>query len=102
MAFKGKNPVRSKILVNGNILEQVSHFNYLGCDISFKYEKDIEKKVNRFQMICGTIGRTLGRKTRKEIQMKFYKVMAVPTLIYGSESWTITKKKKNHVYNQQR
>lgn len=97
MAFKGKNPVRSKIIVNGNILEQVSHFNYLGCDISFNYEKDIEKKVNRFQMICGTIGRTLGRKARKETQMKFYKVMAVPTLIYGSESWTITKKEESRI-----
>ncbi|KAJ4447044.1 hypothetical protein ANN_09033 [Periplaneta americana] len=87
----------SKIIVNGNILEQVSHFNYLGCDISFNYEKDIEKKVNRFQMICGTIGRTLGRKARKETQMKFYKVMAVPTLIYGSESWTTTKKEESRI-----
>ena len=46
-------------------------------------------KVNfhhRFQVICGTIKGTLGRKTGKETQLNFYKVMAVPTLLYGSET----------------
>ena len=30
------------------------------------------------------------RKTRKETHVKVYQVMAVSTLIYGSESWTTT------------
>ena len=47
MAFKGKNPVRSKMLVNGKILEQASHFSYLGCDVSFKFDNDIEKESSR-------------------------------------------------------
>ena len=38
MAFKGKNPVRSYIEINGN---------YLG-----QFDKDTEKKINRFQTIC--------------------------------------------------
>ena len=28
---------------------------------------------------------------RKETKFKFYKVMAVPVLLYGSENWTLTK-----------
>jgi hypothetical protein len=27
-------------------------------------------------------------KTRKETNLKFYKIVAVPVLLYGSETWT--------------
>jgi hypothetical protein len=33
MAFKGKYPVRYKIMINNKITEQVKNFNYLGCVI---------------------------------------------------------------------
>jgi hypothetical protein len=33
MAFRGKEPVRSKIYINNKVLEQVHAFNYLGCNI---------------------------------------------------------------------
>jgi hypothetical protein len=33
VAFREKNPIRSKILINSRILEQVNTFNYLGCNI---------------------------------------------------------------------
>jgi hypothetical protein len=36
--------------------------------------------------------RNLKKKTRKDTQLKFYKTMAVPVLMYGSEAWTIKKK----------
>ena len=48
MAFKEKNSARSTKLIKGKILEQVSHFTYLGCDVSFKFHKDVEKKVDIF------------------------------------------------------
>ena len=38
----------------------------MGYNVSFKFYKDIKKKVNRFQTICGKIGRNLGRKTTEE------------------------------------
>jgi hypothetical protein len=31
------------------------------------------------------------KKTRTDTQMKFYKVVARPTLLYGSETWVTTK-----------
>jgi hypothetical protein len=40
MAFKGKDPVRSKIVINGNILKQVSNLNYLDCNLSYSYDGD--------------------------------------------------------------
>jgi len=44
MAFKGKRLVRSKIEIDGSILEQVKQFNYLGCELSLDCEPDFDKK----------------------------------------------------------
>ena len=52
---------------------------------------DIQKKLHKFQHLCGTIIRTLKERTRPETQLKFYKLMAVPTLLYDSEIWTLEK-----------
>lgn len=37
MTFKGKYPIRSKIVIDNNIVERVSQFNYLGWDIGFDW-----------------------------------------------------------------
>jgi len=62
MAFKGKHLVYSKIELDGSVLEQVKQFNYLGCELSLDGETDFDKKINRFQGICGTIRKTLKEK----------------------------------------
>ena len=54
MVFKGKRLVRSKIEIDGSILEKVKEFNYLGCELSLDGEPDFDKKINRFQGICDT------------------------------------------------
>jgi hypothetical protein len=56
-------------LIQG-ILEQVKQFNYLGCKLSLDRELDFDKKINRFQSICGTIRKNL-KKTRTDTQIKF-------------------------------
>ena len=76
--------MRSKIEIDGPILEQVKQFNYLGCELSVDDEPDFDKK-NRFQRICGTIRKHL-KKTRADTKMKSYKVLARSTLLYGSET----------------
>ena len=67
----------------------MKQFNYFGCELSLDGEPDFVKKLNRFQRICGTIRNHL-MKTRTDTQMKFYKVVARPTLLYGSETWVNT------------
>jgi len=46
---------------------------------------------NRFQGICGTIRKQL-KRTRTETQMKFYKVVARPSLLYGSKTLVTTQR----------
>jgi hypothetical protein len=56
----------------------------LGCELG------LDKKINIFQRICGTIRKHL-KKTRTDTQMEVYKVITRPTLLYGSETWVNTK-----------
>jgi hypothetical protein len=91
IAFKGKHLVCSNIELDESILEQVRQFNYLGCELSLDSEPDFDKKINRFQGKCGTIRKHL-KKTHTNTQMKFYKVVARPSLLYDSETWVTTKR----------
>jgi hypothetical protein len=65
MAFKGKFPVRSKINIDNCPLEQVRHFNYLGCDVTYDQDEDVNNKLHKFQNICGTIRRNLKKENKK-------------------------------------
>jgi hypothetical protein len=87
VALHGKYPIRTKILIYNETIEQVSYFNYLGCDATYEINNDIQNKLNKCRQIYGIIVKTLKGKARKEMQIKFYKMMGVPTLLYGSEIW---------------
>ena len=91
MAFKGKHLVRSKIEIDGSVLEKVKKFNYLGCELSLDGEPYFDKQIKRLQGICGTIRKHL-KKIRTDTQIKFYKVEARTSLLYGSETWVTTKR----------
>ena len=78
MAFRGKEPLRTKIIINDQILEQVSLFNNLGNYIGYDRNYDIAIKLDNFQRICGTVNRIFRSKVRRDIKLESYKVMAVP------------------------
>lgn len=98
MAFLGQDPVRSKIIHNNQCLEQVQNFNYLGCEISYQNEKDVNKKITKFTQILGIINNTLKAKlVQKSTRIKIYNTLALPSLLYGSEIWTLKKKDMNRI-----
>lgn len=68
MAFRSKHPIRTKIVINNITIEQVSNFQYLGCNVRYLNDIDVQQKVSKFQAICGTIKGTLGKKARKLLQ----------------------------------
>ena len=55
MAFKGRDPVRTKIVINNKIIEKVNLLNYLGNVISYEGELDIDNKLNNFLKITGIL-----------------------------------------------
>ena len=61
-----------------------------GYSVSYNACNDVVNKLHKFNLMCGTIRRTL-KSGSKGTRLKFYKVMALFTLLYGSENWTLTK-----------
>jgi hypothetical protein len=45
LAFQGRDPTRSKIVIDNKIIEQMNTSNYLGNLVSYEIENDIYKKM---------------------------------------------------------
>ena len=69
MAFKGRGSMRTKIVIDNKIIEQINLFNYLGNVISYEVELDIDNKLNDFLKITGILNNGF-RKTLKKIRIK--------------------------------
>ena len=85
MAFRGKEPIRTKIKINDKIKGQLSRFNYLGNDKNC----DIDVKLGKFQAIavCGTINHIFFfNKVRRETKLKLRRPLYCPMicLLYTS------------------
>jgi hypothetical protein len=59
MAYKGQVPVRSTIVIDNTILEQMNTFTYLGCKISYEKRKGITLKINDFVQVLGILNNVL-------------------------------------------
>ena len=55
MTFKGRDPVRTEIVIDNRIIEGVNLFNCLGNMISYERELDIDKKLNKFLKITAVL-----------------------------------------------
>ena len=90
MLFKGCDPVRTKIVIDNKIIEQVNLFNYLG-NISYERELDIDNKLHYYLKITGILNNVFRlQKILKKTRIKLYNTLAHPVLLYGNETWTIT------------
>ena len=49
MAFKDKEPVRTKLVIDNKLIQQVQQFAYLECDITYDYDQAVQKKLHEFQ-----------------------------------------------------
>ena len=97
MAFIGKQPVRTMIVMDGRIMEQVQHYSYLGCYVTCETEIDLDEKLMKFRNICGTIHRYLKNKTKKETRIRFFNTVAVPGVMYGDEARVMTEIEKAQI-----
>jgi hypothetical protein len=81
--------VRTEFLNNKSITEQVSNFNYLGCNVTYKCDEDLNDKLSKLQNICG--------ENQERNKSKILQIMAVPVLLYDSETWTLRKRDWNRI-----
>jgi exonuclease III len=92
----GKQYQEPSITVNGQRLQAVEHFTYLGSTLSRSANIDAEVN-NRVAKASGAFGRL--RKTvwerrgiRQQTKVKVYKAVVLTTLLYGCETWTIYRR----------
>jgi len=58
--------------------------------ISYEVELDIDNKLNKFLKITGILNNVFKpQKTPKKTRIKLYNTLALPVLLYGSETRTI-------------
>jgi len=95
MVFKGRDLVRSKIIINNNVIELINIFHDLGCFISYQNEKHITVKISTFLQIMRIINRTLKpSQVQIHTRLKIYNVLTLPTLLYGCKTWAIIEQDK--------
>lgn len=98
MAMQGKAIKRVKVVIDGNIIEQVNSFKYLGCVISiYQMNKDLEENVQKYNKLNGCIRRYLGKNMRTEVKLRMYNVISKPALQYGSETWVMREEDKRRI-----
>ena len=54
---RGAKRLRTKIVIDNKIIEQVNLFKYLGNMISYEGELDIDNKLNNFLQITGILNK---------------------------------------------
>jgi hypothetical protein len=58
--------------------------------ISYERELDIEKKLNNYLKVISILNNVFRpQKALKKTRIKLYNTLALPVLLYGSETWTI-------------
>jgi hypothetical protein len=87
MAFKGRDPVRTKIVIDNKIIEQVL---YVGNMTSYEKELDIDNKLHNCLQTTDIVNNVWTKnKTLKKTRITLYNTLALPVLLYGSETWAI-------------
>ncbi|CAK1597415.1 unnamed protein product [Parnassius mnemosyne] len=89
-----------EIRIEGELVEQVDEFVYLGCVFSRdgRYDKDIERRVNAGNRVNGALHSIVkSQNVSKKARMAIHNAVLVPTLMYGSESWVWQKKHESRI-----
>ena len=87
LAFKGREQVGSKTVVNNKIIEQASSFNYLGNLVSCEEEVSIDSKLCKWLKMTGNIYNTFRpQRPSKKTGMKLHSTLTLPALLYCSEN----------------
>ena len=82
-----------KITLNGNILNTVDKFVYLGSTISstLSLEDELKARIGKAATAFGKLMKRAweNRKLTKRTKILIYQTCVLSTLLYGSEAWTL-------------
>ncbi len=85
--------LRQQFSVQGNVLEQVEVFKYLGCLMSQDDDniQAIPTQIRKARSSWARVGQVLWSKNVSPfVAARFYQAIIQAILLYGSESWVIS------------
>jgi len=91
----GNHIRRVKIVINDNIIEQVTDFKYLVYCIS-EFKSDVEDKLQTYNKINGAM-RHFGKQMNKETKLRIHNITAKAALNFGSEAWVLKKREEQRL-----
>jgi len=96
----GNHIQRVNIVINDNIIEQVTDFKYLGYRIS-EFKSDLEDKLQTYNKINGAIRRYFGKQMNKETKLRIHNITAKAALKFESEAWVLKKGEEQRLEAEQ-
>nr|VZI44272.1 unnamed protein product [Spirometra erinaceieuropaei] len=82
-----------QISVNGNQLQVVENFPYLGSTLSHntKIDDEVANRISKASQAFGRLRSTVWNRHGLQLstKLKMYKAVILPTLLYGAETWTV-------------
>ena len=88
---------RMNVVLKGQVLEEVNVFKYLGSNVSAdgSCEKEVISRVNEGGKVWGAVNRVVGSmNVRLDVKKCLYERVVVPTVLYGSEAWSMREKER--------
>ena len=82
-----------QIVINDNVIEQITDFKYMGYHIS-EYKSDLEGKLQTYNKINVAMWRHFGKQINKEIKLRIHNITAKAALKFGSEGWVLKKREE--------
>ena len=97
---RGGGRARLDVRLNGEVLEEVGSFKYLGSVISKGggVSEDVSQRVNAGAAAYGAM-KSIWREKEVGMRVKkgLYESIIVPTVMYGGESWGLRKKEERRL-----
>lgn len=96
----GRYPEDGEIIVNGHTLKETENFIYLGSKFSSSnlIGEEVNNRIAKFTKNVNCLYPLLKEKSiPKDVKICIYSTILCPVLMYGSETWTLTKKIKSKI-----
>ena len=90
-----------EVRIGDQKLEQVDEMKYLGVVISAdeRMEKEVEARIGNATRMIGGLSKVILRRNElnKNTKLKVVNTTMIPTLMYGCEAWSLSKKLQSRV-----
>ena len=85
--------------IRGEGVENVRKFKYLGVELMENggMEEEVEHRMAEASRVIGALREIFKKGVSREVKMRLYESIFVPTVLYGCESWVLNAKVRKKI-----